>query len=114
MLLESMKCTYLACNNSIEDFTTEMCYSCINKILRYESALEFWLETNYPNYVLDDIIGWYCKCANYECERDCLEQGPYVQGCICCPCLLKIDYLYYKIDFSLMPTHEWMSNIENI
>jgi len=106
-----MKCTYPGCANQVVNIALEMCQECVNKVIEFEEQLDKWLDANYPQYVLDDVIGWYCKCSSFKCQRDCLDEKPFIQGCICCPCNLKLDYISNRIDGKTMPSHVWMKNL---
>ena len=90
-----------------------LCSHCYNKVLRFEKALDLWLEAHHPNLFLEDLLGWYTMCINNPCQRDCLEVTyPSIPGCLCCPHLQYQTYHRYRIDRMLMPTEEWLQ--ENV
>jgi hypothetical protein len=114
-------CKYEGCltpltSNSIRSAIAkeyDLCLGCYSKICRFEKALDSWLDREYPFLYLEDVFSWYVVCINNPCQRDCLEPAnPEIVGCYCCPHLQNLQYNRHRIDNMLMPTKEWIENLD--
>lgn len=101
------ECQYPGCVKRVNVPGRTLCDECYDKVVRYEFALDEWLEREHPDLFLTDVIGWYTICVREQCMRDCLEQDPAFV-CDCCPHYQLTRYIAYRIDEVLMPTRMWL------
>lgn len=102
-------CSFPGCHQNVNVIGRDLCDGCFMKVVRYECALDDWLEREHPALTLEDVISWYTKCVRLSCKRDCLEPNDM---CECCPHNLKTEYQGYKIENMLMPTRDFLENLQ--
>lgn len=100
-----IKCSFPDCQENCNVVGRDLCDGCFIKVVRYECALDEWLQREHPDLFLDDVTSWYTKCTRQICKRDCLEPNDY---CECCPHFLQMGYQRFKIENMLMPTREFL------
>jgi hypothetical protein len=104
-------CNFPGCNQKINIIGRNICDGCLDKVIRYETALDCWLEREHPDLYLEDVLSWYTKCIRSKCQRDCLQEGNNI--CECCPHSQSQVYQSFKIENFIMPTREFISALKD-